>query len=317
MSQPIVSISELAVTPSEAASPAPPIIILNPASKRGASLRRWLEGEVKKNNSGELVFTTQPRHAEQIALEAAQAGRDVVAVGGDGTVAEVAQGVISSGSQVRFGIVPCGNGNDYAWHTLGLPRDHRQALQIALQGEAQPMDVGLVNGRTFLNSLGVGIDANIAATAERMKRTTFLRDHTLYYAASLTELLFHYRRCPELHVTIDGAYHDRRLYAMAAVNLGPTAGGGFKVNPGADPRDGLLDLCLIWKPSQLRALRLLPMVEKGKHTDQPEVRRLRVHSVTMEAAQPIHAHLDGEVMRAARFDVSILPGALLVRQGSV
>jgi diacylglycerol kinase (ATP) len=317
MSQPIASISELAVTPSEASSPAPPIIILNPASKRGASLRRWLEAEVKKNKSGELVFTTQPRHAEQIALEAAQAGRDVVAVGGDGTVAEVAQGVISSGSHVRFGIVPCGNGNDYAWRTLGLPRDHRQALQIALHGMAQPMDVGLVNGRSFLNALGVGIDANIAATAERMKRTTFLRGHTLYYAASLTELLFHYNRCLELHVTIDGAYHDRRLYAMAAVNLGPTAGGGFKINPGADPRDGLLDLCLIWKPAQLRAVRLLPLVEKGKHTDQPEVRRLRVNSVTLQAAQPNYAHLDGEVMRADRFDVSILPGALLVRQGFV
>jgi diacylglycerol kinase (ATP) len=317
MSQSIISTSERSTPLPDASAPTPPIVILNPASKRGASLRRWLEKELKKNKGGELVFTTQPRHAEQLALEAAQAGRDVVAVGGDGTVAEVAQGVISSGQPVRFGIVPCGNGNDYAWHTLGLPRDHRQALEIALRGAAQPMDVGLVNGRSFLNSLGVGIDANIAATAERMKRTTFLRGHTLYYAASLTELLFHYNRCPELHVTIDGEDHDRRLYAMAAVNLGPTAGGGFKINPGADPRDGMLDLCLIWKPSQLRALRLLPMVEKGKHTDQPEVRRLRVRAVTMEATQPIYAHLDGEVMRADRFDVSILPGALLVRQGSM
>ncbi len=315
MSQPIVSTTKLSAPVPDASSPTPPIVILNPASKRGASLRRWLEKELKKNKDGELVFTAQPRHAEQLALEAAQAGRDVVAVGGDGTVAEVAQGVISSGQPVRFGIVPCGNGNDYAWHTLGLPRDHRQALEIALRGAAQAMDVGLVNGRSFVNSLGVGIDANIAAAAERMKRTTFLRGHTLYYASSLTELIFHYNRCPELHVTIDGEDHDRRLYAMAAVNLGPTAGGGFKINPGADPRDGLLDLCLIWKPSQFRALRLLPMVEKGKHTDQPEVRRLRVRAITMEVAQPIYAHLDGEVMRADRFDVSILPGALLVRQG--
>jgi diacylglycerol kinase family enzyme len=178
------------------------------------------------------------------------------------------------------------------------------------------MDVGIVNGRSFINSLGVGIDANIAATAERMKRTTFLRGHTLYYAASLTELLFHYNRCPELHVIIDGEERDRRPYAMAAVNLGPTAGGGFKINPGADPRDGLLDLCIIHKPSQRRALSLLPLVEKGKHIDQPEVQRLRVRAVAMQADQPIYAHLDGEVMRAPRFDVSILPGALLVRQGS-
>jgi diacylglycerol kinase (ATP) len=317
MSRPIVSTSEPGAAPSDASAPPPRIFILNPASKRGASLRRWLERELKKDKRGELVFTTQPHHAEHLAREAAQAGRDVVAVGGDGTVAEVAQGVISSGRQVRFGIVPCGNGNDYAWHTLGLPRDHKQALEVAVHGAAQPMDVGLVNGRTFLNSLGVGIDANIAATAERMKRTTFLRGHSLYYASSLTELIFHYNRCPELHVTIDGEEHDRRLYAMAAVNVGPTAGGGFKINPGADPHDGLLDLCLIWKPSQVRALRLLPMVEKGKHTDQPEVRRLRVRSVTMESAQTIYAHLDGEVMRADRFEVGVMPDALLVRQGSV
>ena len=102
---------------------------------------------------------------------------------------------------------------------------------------------------------------------------------------------------------------------MAAVNLGPTAGGGFKINPGADPRDGMLDLCLIWKPSQLRALRLLPMVEKGKHAANQRSAGC-VRAVTMEAAQPIYAHLDGEVMRADRFDVSIMPGALLVRQGS-
>jgi YegS/Rv2252/BmrU family lipid kinase len=317
MSEPIASISELAVPMTDASSPGPPIIILNPASKRGASLRRWLESELKKNKGGELVFTMQPRHAEQLALEAAQAGRDVVAVGGDGTAAEVAQGIIASGCRVRFGIVPCGNGNDYAWHTLGLPRDHQQALEVALHGAAQPMDIGLVNGRSFINSLGVGIDANIAAAAERMKRTTFLRGHTLYYAASLTELLFHYNRCPELHVIIDGVERDRRPYAMAAVNLGPTAGGGFKINPGADPHDGLLDLCIIHKPSQRRALQLLPMVEKGKHIDQPEVQRLRVSSVAMAAEQPIFAHLDGEVMRSDRFNVSILPGALFVRQGAV
>ena len=238
MSQPIVSTTKLSAPVPDASSPTPPIVILNPASKRGASLRRWLEKELKKNKDGELVFTTQPRHAEQLALEAAQAGRDVVAVGGDGTVAEVAQGVISSGQPVRFGIVPCGNGNDYAWHTLGLPHDHRQALEIALRGAAQPMDVGLVNGRSFLNSLGVGIDANIAAAAERMKRTTFLRGHTLYYASSLTELIFHYNRCPELHVTIDGEDHDRdstrwrrstlarRLVAASRSTLEPTRATG-------------------------------------------------------------------------------------------
>jgi diacylglycerol kinase (ATP) len=99
-----------------------------------------------------------------------------------------------------------------------------------------------------------------------------------------------------------------------AVNIGPTTGGGFQINPGADPRDGLFDVTVIWKPSQLRALQLLPMVEKGTHITQPEVKRARVRTVALTSAKPIYAHLDGEVITAASFDATILPGALRVRQ---
>jgi YegS/Rv2252/BmrU family lipid kinase len=294
----------------------PPVLILNPASKRGRRLRGWLERELKRGRQrrGELVLTDAPRAGERIAADVARSGRGVIAVGGDGTITEVANGILASGRRVPLGIVPAGNGNDYAWYTLGLPRDPRRALPIALDGTPGPMDVGQVNGRYFVEALGVGIDANIAAAAAALKRVPFLRGQALYWASSLRELIFHYNRCPRLTVTHDGNVREWAHYAMAAVMLGPTAGGGFQINPGADPRDGLFDLCMIVKPSQLRALRLLPMVEKGTHVDQPEVKRLRVRTVTLEAERPIYAHLDGEVITAQRFEVGILPGALLVRQ---
>ena len=293
----------------------PPRTILNPAGAAGKArrLRRLLETALGEGRA-EIVLTSGPGHAEQLAREAASAGRDIIAVGGDGTVAEAANGILKSGQRVVLGIVPCGTGNDYALQAVRLPREPREALRIALAGNPRPFDVGQVNGRYFLNALGVGIDANIAATAERLKRYPLMRGQTLYWAASLTELVFHYDRCPQLTVTVDDAPPMNREFALAAVSIGPTYGGGFRINPDADPHDGLFDLCTIWKPSQLRALRLLPMIEKGGHLNEPEVTRARVRSVTLESAAPIHAHLDGEVITGSRFEAHIVPGALLVRQ---
>jgi diacylglycerol kinase (ATP) len=290
-------------------------VILNPAGNRGRAAR--LRGPIAQalaDGRGELVLTSAPHEAERLAREAASSGRDVVAVGGDGTISEAANGILSAGASVAFGVVPAGNGNDYAYETLGLPRDPLRALEVALSGEAIPMDVGEVNGRYFLNSLGVGIDANIAAAAEELKRFPLMRGQTLYWASSLRELLLHYDRCPHLSVTRDGVTDTARLFALAAVSIGPTYGGGFRINPDADPRDGLFDLCTIWKPSLPRALRLLPLVEQGRHLGEPEVTRQRVRQVVLESPEPVFAHLDGEVIRDRHFEARILPGVLRVRR---
>ncbi|MFI5273054.1 MAG: diacylglycerol/lipid kinase family protein [Ktedonobacterales bacterium] len=292
-----------------------PVIILNPTGANGHArrLRPLLDRAVREGRAT-LALTKGTRDAERLAREAALAGCDVVAVGGDGTVNEVATGILDAAASVCLGIVPAGTGNDYAYRTLKLPHDPARALEVALSGMSRAMDAGSVNSRYFLNALGVGLDANIAAAAERMKRVPLLRGEALYYAASLTELIFHYDRCPTLTFTADGEPPSSRQYAVAAISIGPTYGGGFQINPGADPCDGLFDLCTITKPGQLRALRLLPMIEQGKHLGQPEVTRRRVRAVTLEARQPIYAHLDGEIIRAARFEVRILPGAMRVRQ---
>jgi diacylglycerol kinase (ATP) len=296
-------------------SATPAAVILNPAGANGRAgrLRKPLEHALR-GGRGELFVTLSPAESQTVAAEATRAGRPVVAVGGDGTIGVIADAMVSAGAGAPLGIVPAGTGNDYAYNTIHLPRDPRQAIEVALSAPPLAMDVGRVNGRHFLNSLGVGIDANIAAAAEDLKRWRVLRGQALYWASSLRELLFHYNRCPQLRVSIDGQEDQTRAYALAAVNIGPTAGGGFHINPGADPRDGLFDLCIVWKPSLLRALQLLPMVEKGTHISQPEVKRVRARTVSLQAEKPVYAHLDGEVITAASFEVSILPQALLVRQ---
>ncbi len=297
------------------ANATPAAVILNPsgANGRAGRLRKLLENALR-GGRGDLFVTRTPAESQTIAAEATLAGRPVVAVGGDGTIGVIADAMMSAGARSPLGIVPAGTGNDYAYNTIQLPRDPQQAIEIALSAPPLAMDVGRVNGRHFLNSLGVGIDANVAAAAEELKRWRVLRGQALYWASSLRELLFHYNHCPQLRLNIDGQEDQVRAYALAAVNIGPTAGGGFRINPGADPRDGLFDLCIVWKPPLLRALQLLPMVEKGTHIHEPEVKRMRARTVAMRADHPVYAHLDGEVITAPSFEVSILPQALLVRQ---
>lgn len=295
---------------------AAPIVILNPVGANGRARRlRPLIERALHGGRGHLCLTAAPRDAVQIAREAAESGRDIIVVGGDGTIIEVAEGILTSGRRVSLGIVPAGTGNDYAFETLRLPHDPLAALERALTGTPVPMDVGAVNGRYFVNSLGVGIDANIAHTAEHIKRVPFLRGQTLYWTATLNELLLHYDRCPQLTVSYDGQpAGDTRHYALAAISIGPTYGGGFRINPLADPSDGYFDLCTMWKPPLGRALRLLPKVEKGLHLTEPEVTHTRVQHIILESDTPIYAQLDGEVITGKRFEARILPGALLVRR---
>lgn len=295
---------------------ATPIVVLNPmgANGRARHLRPSIERALR-GGRGDLCLTAAPRDAVQIAREAAQSGRDIVVVGGDGTIAEVAEGILTSGRRVALGIIPAGTGNDYAFEALHLPHDPLAALERALTGTPSPMDVGIVNGRYFINALGVGIDANIAHTAERLKRVPFLRGQTLYWTATLNELLLHYDRCPQLTVSYDNQPpNDTRHFALAAISIGPTYGGGFRINPDADPDDGYFDLCTMWKPPLSRALHLLPMVQKGLHLGEPEVTHTRIQHIVLESATPIHAQLDGEVITGSRFEARILPGALLVRR---
>ncbi|HZC07525.1 MAG TPA: diacylglycerol kinase family protein [Ktedonobacterales bacterium] len=301
---------------SGAASPdATPVVILNPASNygRAARLRKAIERALL-GGRGELMLTAARGDATRLAIEAARAGRAVVVVGGDGAIHEAASGVVASHSSVPFGVVPAGSGNDFALHVAHAPLDPIRALDIALTAPIAPTDVGVVNGEYFVNALSVGLDANVAVRAERHKRFG-LSGHPLYMSSALTELLLRYDDCPTLTLQYDDEPPVHQIFALVAMSIGPTYGGGFKINPGADPRDGYFDMCALSKPPLHRALRLLPAVEHGKHVGEPETRIVRCRRVTIESERPVNAQLDGELTRATRFEVSLLPGALALRCG--
>jgi diacylglycerol kinase (ATP) len=295
-----------------------PLVILNPHANRGRMDRFRTFIRVRlASEQAEYVETTRAIDAEKHAMDAASDGRPIVIVGGDGSVHEVVNGILKAGRRVPLGIVAAGSGNDYAWNTLGLPRDPAAAVERAFHGQLVDADVGIVNGVYFANSFSTGLDADIAVAANNMKRLPFMSGARLYYSSTLKQLLFGYHRCPELAVQLDDAVQERdggiQRYILMAVTIGPSYGAGFRINPTANFRDGLFDVCAIKYVPLPRALRMLPVVQRGEHAALPEVTFYRARSVCIESPKLVNAEMDGETTGATNFKASILPGALQVR----
>ncbi len=279
--------------------------------------RALLRSRLASEPQAEYVETTRQGEAQERAMNAAKEGRPIIIVGGDGSVHEVVNGILRAGRRVPLGIVAAGSGNDYAWHTLKLPKDPAAAIERAFTGQLVDSDAGIVNGRYFVNSFSVGLDADIAVAASWMKKLPFMSGSRLYYGTTIKQLLFGYHRCPWLKITLDGGAEPvdavTRRYVLMAVTNGPTYGAGFRINPTADYKDGLLDICTISYALLPRALKLLPVVQKGEHSELPEVTFFRARSVRIESQQPVNIQMDGETTNATSYDAKILPAALLVR----
>lgn len=294
-----------------------PVVILNPASNRGnmGHFRRLVRKRLA-HTPGEYVETSRRGEAREVARKAAEDGRSVVMVGGDGTVNEVVNGLLSASRKVPLGIIPAGSGNDFACQTLHLPRDPAEAIEHAFTGAVKSVDAGIANDRYFANSFSVGLDADIAAAAEGMKHLPFMSGLLLYYSSTLRQLFFGYGRCPWMTFTLDGqpiGGEQLQRYVLLAITNGPTYGGGFRINPQADNTDGRFDVCAIRYAPLGRALRLLPVVQKGQHAGQKEVTFLHGQTLHIECPSGVNAQMDGETMHATVYDVRLLPEALLVR----
>ncbi len=299
-------------------SKTPSLVILNPAANRGKMQHfRNVVQPVAASNGAEYVESASARDASERARAAATAGRSVIVVGGDGAINEVVNGILAARVIVPLGIVPAGSGNDFAWNTLKLPHMLADAVRIAFTGTPAPADAGVANGRYFANSFSVGLDADVAKAAERLKRYPFMSGAALYYTSSLRQLFFAYRQCPSLTLEIDGECvtgPDLARHVIVAITNGPTYGGGFRINPTADYIDGVMDICAVRYMPRMRAVNLLPVVKRGEHDGQPEVRFFRAREVHITCPAGVNAQMDGELMRATEYTVRILPGALMVRR---
>ncbi|NPV79884.1 MAG: diacylglycerol kinase family lipid kinase [Firmicutes bacterium] len=287
------------------------LVILNPRAGRGRARR--VMPVVRKTLSDlkvsfDLRLTRGPGDATRLASEAVSSGYDVVvAAGGDGTVNEVANGII--GSNVILGVIPCGTGNDFSIG-LDIPRDPAKACQLLMTGRIAHLDVGRVLDRFFVSSVGVGFDATVARQANQS--IPLLRGPVVYVLA-LLRVLFTYK-APRIKVKLDHKELSLESLLVAVTNA-PTYGGGMKITPDAIMDDGMFEVCVIEKMRSLETLFALPKVFTGTHVKVPKVKIYRASEVMIEADRPIYLHMDGEIASTSRFHFQIKKQALAVISG--
>lgn len=286
------------------------LLIVNPAARHGETkalipVIEQLLGSVPHDT----VMTEHTGHAADLA--GAATGYDVVvAVGGDGTVHEVLNGLMTQPAESRpvLGLLPTGSGNDTR-RTLGVSTDLAQAAIELTTGRRRTFDVGVCNGLYFNNSFAAGLDAKVTAKAVEYK-VTKKRDGLWLYLTALLHVLFNELDPFDVSLSFDGEEPRRVTTLIMAATNGPTYGGGFKICPEAVPDDGLFEVCMIDPLKLHEALWRLPFVIAGKHTKMRVVHMSRHSSIVIEGTDPLPAQIDGEVLLERRYEISMLPGAI-------
>ncbi len=290
--------------------------MFNPAAGKGRALRDRdaIRAALEKAGAaGTFVETERAGHGITLAEEAARDGAEaVVAIGGDGTVNEVVNGLlrVPEGGRPAFGVVPDGTGNDFGY-LLGLrPGDLDGAARVIASGATRVLDAGEVNGRFFANSVGLGFDGEVAATAASVR---YLKGFPAYLW-SVFAVLASWENF-ELTMTADGRSISGRAF-LAAVANGPRSGGGFLLAPDAKPDDGVFDVCRLGDLGKLEALRHLPKALDGSHLGLPWATILRAREVVLASDRPLTAHVDGNLATGVAHPdplrIRILPRALRV-----
>jgi diacylglycerol kinase (ATP) len=265
--------------------------IFNPVSGRHARNARLLpllrDFIGARALDADLVATEGPGHATVLAREAVQAGcTRIVAVGGDGTMNEVAQALLHT--PAALALVPCGSGNGLALH-LGLPLAPLAALELvaAIGGRIAAVDTGSVNGHPFFNAMGLGLDADVSRRFNHL--TT--RGLPAYARTALTA--FAERRSEHCIVTNGGRREALEILLIAVANSDQYGNRAF-IAPGARVDDGQLDLVAIRPVGLFGAMKIGARLFLGNIDRSPSVRRLRGTRFTIERPAPGLVHTDGE-----------------------
>ena len=281
---------------------------------RGAAAWRAVERELLlRNVEYDACFTEAPGHATALALRMVREREygSVTAIGGDGTVNEVASGLLGSG--VALGAISAGSGNDFV-RSMGLPTEPREALEALLRGRTKRIDVGRAGGRTFVNSFGAGFDGEVARVSNGSRWKRWMNRVGLgavSYAAIVVGVLGTYRPARAV-VTVDGARHSfENVWLVVAANL-PSFGGGMRICPGASADDGELNVCVVHGLGRLRLLRYFPLIYQGKHVSLPYVTMLQGAHISLKGDRALVGHVDGETVEGTGAEITILPQALPV-----
>ena len=257
----------------------------------------------------EVRVTWESGDAARYAAEAAAEGVDVVvAAGGDGTINEVAGGLLSAEASPKpaLAVVPYGTANDFATGIGVLKGDPLKSLKLAAEGVATPIDIGKVNDRIFVNVTSGGFGAEVTAnTPPQLKKALGGAAYSLMGVVTAAKMNPY-----ECHFTgSDGVIHQASLLLMAVGN-GRQCGGGYQVAPQALLNDGLLDVVVVHDVD----LQQFGLVLNELHNLTAETNRFvtyrQVPAFSLESSRPLQVNLDGEPYRDTHFQFEVLPKAL-------
>ena len=288
-------------------------IILNPWAGRGKAGRRQEALEAALQRAGisyTLVRSNGRDHATQLARDAVVAGSDVViAIGGDGTLNEVVNGVVegnlASGRRAAFGVIPLGTGSDFVKVLEDVAADDIEGgIRRILENRRRPIDLGLVEvpgqvKRYLLNAVGVGFDAQAAAEALKFKRLT---GWLVYYLAILTALI-NYKAFP-MKISFRDEVVERRMMFCTIAN-GRCQGAGFWLTPDAHIDDGQMDMCMVDMIGVVKVLQYIPLIQKAAHKNLPEVRMERTPLIHITCENDLPVAIDGEVVSTTARDITV------------
>ncbi len=307
---------------SHATKPRRYIIICNPTAGKGKALRkaeRIRDLLVSHKLDARIKPTQAHGDAERLVNESvADASPDdpigVVACGGDGTIQQAANAIMTTGpDRAVLALAPSGRCNDFA-RALGIARPFASIADALIHGEPRSVDLGRLNDRYFCSIAAVGFDAVVTRYVNDM--TMPLRG-TLSYIYGALRVLMTYRT-PTLHVTGDFGEYTGPVFMLSTANT-PCYGGALRIAPDADPADGIFDICLVSAIAKFKVVALIPRVLSAAHTNLPQVQMHRTTSLKVTGVQiddPIAEEVwaDGEYIGRLPATIDIVPDALRVIQ---
>ena len=268
------------------------LFIINPIAgggKANSLISQIKESMDKHNRKYDIILTSKPKEAIEISKENVDKYEIIVAVGGDGTINEVAKGIISTG-RGTLGIIPGGTGNDMA-KSLGISMDPQKSLEILNRGFKKEIDIGTVNNSSFFNIASVGLDAEVIENHNKFKSR--IRGGKVYIL-SVIYTLFNFKD-KDLEIEIDGKILNEKIMLLAVGN-GKYYGGGMKIIPTAKINDGFLHICIVSGISKIKTMILFPTIFKGNHIKYEKyVRIYKAKKIKIKSKTKISINVDGEV----------------------
>jgi len=295
-------------------------VIVNPVAGASTTYRKWPKISRLLHHIGlpfEFQYTEGVGHAIELAREATSCGfQFLVAVGGDGTANEVANGILLSSdlNRATIGIISTGTGGDFI-RSVGIERNYIRACSLLTGTGRRLIDVGVVqyrkDGRVcerfFINSAGVGFDAAVAETSNRMPKVL---GGTIPYVMGLMKSLVGYRNKPVV-MKVGDREESGRILSVVVAN-GCYFGGGMRVAPQADIADGLLDVIAVGDMGKFELLRAFPTIYKGTHIYHPKVRTEKATRVAISSPEKLLVHADGEFLGEGPVSFRLIPSALSI-----